>query len=66
MNDIRNNYNLITIGDSFDLLPELDSHSVDLILTDPPYEESAHTCQRRTRAVIEGKTGDILTVSRGV
>ena len=38
MNDIRNNYNLITIGDSFDILPKLDSHTVDLILTDPPYD----------------------------
>lgn len=40
-------------GDCLEIMPDLEP--VDLVLTDPPYEESAHTCQRRTRAVIEGK-----------
>lgn len=34
-------------------LPTLADRSVDLVLTDPPYEIEAHTLQRRTRATLE-------------
>ena len=37
-----NNYN-IKQGDSFQLMKEIEDHSVDLILTDPPYNLSAHS-----------------------
>ena len=40
-------------GDCREILPELPK--VDLVLADPPYEKEAHACNRRTRAVIEGR-----------
>jgi site-specific DNA-methyltransferase (adenine-specific) len=43
-------------ADCREVLPTLGG--VDLVLTDPPYDFEAHTCQRRTRAVIEGRKAD--------
>lgn len=36
-------------GDCLDVLPTLAASSVDLVLTDPPYEAEAHTLQRRVK-----------------
>ena len=40
-------------GNCFDVLPDLPE--IDLILTDPPYEDEAHIITRRTRAVLENR-----------
>jgi site-specific DNA-methyltransferase (adenine-specific) len=41
-------------GDALALVPQLTT-SWDHVLTDPPYEQEAHTRTRRTRAVLEGR-----------
>lgn len=42
-------------GDCREILPLMPPKSIDLVLTDPPYEDEAHTAMRRTRATIEGR-----------
>ena len=46
------------LGDCIQILPELGG--VDLVLTDPPYEEEAHGAMRRTRRSVEGRGIDEL------
>jgi site-specific DNA-methyltransferase (adenine-specific) len=52
-------------GDCRDVLPSLADSSIDLVLTDPPYEHEAHTPMRRTRASIEGRA-EIVSMPFGV
>lgn len=47
-------------GDCRDILPQLEP--VDLVLTDPPFEQEAHTLQRRiNRGKTRGGNADIIT-----
>jgi site-specific DNA-methyltransferase (adenine-specific) len=49
---------VLYLGDCREVLPTLAAGSVDAVVTDPPYDEEAHTPMRRTRAAIEGRSGN--------
>jgi site-specific DNA-methyltransferase (adenine-specific) len=46
------------LGDCLSILPQLGA--VDHVITDPPYEEEAHTDMRRTMRAIRAKTNDVI------
>lgn len=46
----------LILGDCLDVLPLIGK--VDAVVTDPPYEDAAHTTMRRTRAMIEGRVSE--------
>lgn len=46
------------LGDCLDIIPNL--APVDHIITDPPYEEEAHTPMRRTNKSIKQKKNDVI------
>lgn len=49
-------------GDCLSVLPMLESGSVDAMISDPPFEEEAHTLQRRiNRGTTRGGEGDVVT-----
>jgi DNA modification methylase len=46
------------LGDCREIMPTLPK--VDAVVTDPPYEDDAHTLQRINRGRTRGRAGDLV------
>jgi site-specific DNA-methyltransferase (adenine-specific) len=60
MDDIVTEHCRLHMGDCLEFMQTLPDGSVDAVITDPPYEEQAHTPMCRTHASIRNHTNDAL------